>query len=107
VPPYMLDGQVVSSTAIRTLLAAGAVRGVADLLGRPYSVMGDLEGDELVVDPLRTLPRSGLYQALLHQSDAAEEVPVQVLPALGHVHIDTPAPHPSGPATLDFLRRVG
>ena len=40
VPPYTLEGQVVSSTAIRTLLAAGAVRGVADLLGRNYSVSG-------------------------------------------------------------------
>src|SRR5438477_6651778 len=51
VPPYMLEGPVVSSTAFRTLLAAGAVRGAADLLGRPYSVSGDLQGDDLLVDP--------------------------------------------------------
>ena len=42
VPPLSLEGQVVSSTAIRTLLGAGAVRGAADLLGRTYSVPGDL-----------------------------------------------------------------
>ena len=47
VPPLMLEGQVVSSTAIRTLLGAGAVRGAADLLGRNYSVPGELSGDEL------------------------------------------------------------
>src|ERR671932_831731 len=57
VPPYKLEGQVVSSTAIRTLLAAGAVRGVADLLGRNYTVSGVVEGDELRVDPERAFPR--------------------------------------------------
>src|SRR5690349_21534841 len=38
VAPLVREGQVVSSTAIRTLLAAGAIRGAADLLGRTYSV---------------------------------------------------------------------
>src|SRR5438132_7800990 len=51
VPPLMLEGQIVSSTAIRTLLAAGAVRGAADLLGRPYSVRGELSGNDLLVAP--------------------------------------------------------
>src|SRR5215472_6906064 len=51
VPPHMLEGQIVSSTAIRTLLAAGAIRGAADLLGRPYSVPGQVQADALLVDP--------------------------------------------------------
>jgi riboflavin kinase/FMN adenylyltransferase len=107
VPPYMLDGQVVSSTAIRTLLAAGAVRGVADLLGRNYSVPGELDGDEFIADPLRALPRSGLYQGQLHQDGAVHDVALNAMPAPGHVQIDTPVPHHPGRATLDFLRRVG
>jgi riboflavin kinase / FMN adenylyltransferase len=107
VPPYMLDGQVVSSTAIRTLLAAGAVRGVADLLGRTYSVPGELDGDEFIADPLRALPRSGLYQGQLHQDDAVHDVALNAMPAPGHVQIETPVPHHPGRATLDFLRRAG
>jgi riboflavin kinase / FMN adenylyltransferase len=107
VPPYMLDGQVVSSTAIRTLLAAGAVRGVADLLGRNYSVPGEIDGDEFIADPLRALPRSGLYQGQLRQDGAVHDVALNAMPAPGHVRIDTHAPYHPGRATLNFLRRVG
>src|SRR5207237_8772426 len=54
VPPLRLEGQVVSSTAISTLLAAGAVRGAADLLGRLYSVPGELHASGVVcADPVR------------------------------------------------------
>src|SRR5436305_11402534 len=35
VPPYRLEGQIVSSTGIRTLLSTGACQGAAELLGRP------------------------------------------------------------------------
>jgi riboflavin kinase/FMN adenylyltransferase len=107
VPPYLLEGQIVSSTAIRTLLAAGAVRGAADLLGRTYSVPGVLEGDTFVVDPLRAVPRSGAYQGQLHQDAAAYEVPLSVLPTGGLIHLETRVPAQDGPATLDFLRRLG
>jgi len=108
VPPYMLEGQVVSSTAIRTLLAAGAVRGAADLLGRHYSVSGEIEGDELVVDPDRALPRPGLeYDAELRQDGATSELPVTVQPTPGRISLERPAPRGNGPATLTFLRRVG
>lgn len=70
VPPYRRNGEVVSSTAIRTLLAAGAVRGAADLLGRPYAVRGDLSGTTLRVEPHRALPCPGRYLATLHQPRA-------------------------------------
>jgi riboflavin kinase/FMN adenylyltransferase len=107
VPPHMLEGQVVSSTAIRTLLAAGAVRGAADLLGRNYSVSGDMEGDELLVDPQRTLPRAGIaYDGLLRQADATCEVPLVVEPVPGRVSIQAKAGYHNGPAQLDFLRRA-
>jgi riboflavin kinase / FMN adenylyltransferase len=106
VPPYMLEGQVVSSTAIRTLLAAGAVRGVADLLGRNYSVSGEIEGAELHVDPERALPRPGvIYGAELRQNGASHDVRVSVLPTPGHISLEPPADHRPGPAQLAFLRR--
>src|SRR5438309_1751170 len=104
VPPYMLEGQVVSSTAIRTLLAAGAVRGAADLLGRPYSVSGDLQGDDLIIDPLRALPRPMPYDAQLRQVGSAHDVSVAVISVPNRIHLDTEVPHHDGPAVIDFLR---
>jgi riboflavin kinase / FMN adenylyltransferase len=106
VPPYMLEGQVVSSTAIRTLLAAGAVRGAADLLGRPYGVSGNLSENDLVVDPLRALPRSMPYDAQLRQDGSTQDVSVTVLSAPSRIRLDTEVPHHNGPAVIDFLRRA-
>jgi riboflavin kinase/FMN adenylyltransferase len=105
VPPLTREGQVVSSTAIRTLLGAGAVRGAADLLGRNYSVPGTLSGDELTVDALRTLPRAMTYEGVLHQGDASYETFVTVLPSRT-VHIDAAVPMCEGPATVEFVRRT-
>ena len=42
VPPYAVAGTAVSSTAIRAALAAGDVERAATLLGRPYTVIGDV-----------------------------------------------------------------
>ena len=106
VPPLMLEGQIVSSTAIRTLLSAGAVRGAADLLGRPYGVSGDLSADDLEVDPLRALPRAMVYDAQLRQDNRTHDVSVTVQNAPNRIHLDTPVPHHDGPASIDFLRRA-
>jgi riboflavin kinase/FMN adenylyltransferase len=106
VPPLMLEGQIVSSTAIRTLLSAGAVRGAADLLGRAYGVSGDFSGDDLMVDPLRALPRAMVYDAQLRQDDAAHDVSVTVLSVPNRIRLDTDVPHHQGPAIIDFLRRA-
>jgi riboflavin kinase/FMN adenylyltransferase len=43
VPPTTLDGQVVSSTLIRSLLARGELLEAARLLGRPYAFRGQVE----------------------------------------------------------------
>ena len=106
VPPLTLEGQIVSSTAIRTLLSAGAVRGAADLLGRPYSVSGDLSGNDLIVDPLRALPRAMVYDAQLRQDNETNDVSVTVLNAPNRIHLESDVPHHDGPASIDFLRRA-
>ena len=70
VPPQRFEGQIVSSTAIRTLLAAGAVRGAADLLGRLYTVVGEVTAPgQACVDPLRALPRPGVYDGQIDSAD--------------------------------------
>ena len=106
VPPLTLEGQIVSSTAIRTLLSAGAVRGAADLLGRPYGVIGDIRSDDLLVDPLRTLPRGMVYDAQLRQDTKTHDVSVTVLNSPNRIHLESDVPHHDGPAAIDFLRRT-
>jgi riboflavin kinase / FMN adenylyltransferase len=107
VPPYMLEGQIVSSTAIRTLLAAGAVRGVADLLGRTYSVPGMLHDSELDVNPLRALPKPMVYEAQVRQDGQSYDAPVTVLSNTdARLRIDAEVPCHDGPAVIDFIRRA-
>ncbi len=68
-----LDGGVVSSSRIRSLLAEGDVEHAARLLGRPYSLSGTVVGGakrgrsigiptaNLDLDPKRCLPGNGVY----------------------------------------------
>src|SRR5579863_6245944 len=42
VPPVEVDGQIVSSTAIRGAVASGNVAGAIPLLGRAFSLTGDI-----------------------------------------------------------------
>ncbi len=107
VAPLVLDGQVVSSTAVRTLLGAGAVRGAADLLGRSYSVPGVITGDELLVDSVRALPKSAIaYEGQLQQDGAVYDSTVTVEQDPPRVSISPLTPHHDGPARVEFLRRT-
>ena len=46
IPPVTVDGQVVSSTAIRNAVKAGKFDDAASMLGRPYSILGTVTGGE-------------------------------------------------------------
>lgn len=106
VAPQMFEGQVVSSTAIRTLLAAGAVRGAADLLGRSYRVPGQIEGDSLLIDLSRALPKPGItYEVHLYQDQSVFEGIATVEQDPPRVTLDPRIPHHPGPARIDFVRR--
>jgi len=72
VPPSVLHGQLVSSTAVRTAIAAGHVALAAELLGRPFSLTGpirpgDKRGGAVLVPTLNLapeqelLPKTGVY----------------------------------------------
>jgi riboflavin kinase/FMN adenylyltransferase len=107
VAPQMFEGQVVSSTAVRTLLAAGAVRGAADLLGRSYRVPGEIEGDSLLVDARRALPKSGItYDVHLYQDQSVFEGAATVEQDPPRVTVDPRIPHHAGSARVDFVRRA-
>jgi len=73
VPPFEMDGGIVSATRIRALLASGDVEEAAGLLARRYALSGTvLEGARrgreigfptlnLALDPTRVWPAFGVY----------------------------------------------
>jgi riboflavin kinase/FMN adenylyltransferase len=72
VPPVIENGVIVSSTAVREALRDGRVADAEPLLGRPFSLKGEIrpgtgKGRELVVPTLNlateqeTLPKNGVY----------------------------------------------
>jgi riboflavin kinase/FMN adenylyltransferase len=73
VPPLTVDGETVSSTAIRKALAEGDIKQVQRLLGRPFRLQGRVgSGDKrgiklgfptanLEVEPGQALPAGGVY----------------------------------------------
>jgi riboflavin kinase/FMN adenylyltransferase len=73
VPPMTIDGETVSSTAIRKALAEGDIKRAQKLLGRPFRLQGRVgSGDKrgiklgfptanLEVEPGQALPAGGVY----------------------------------------------
>jgi riboflavin kinase/FMN adenylyltransferase len=72
VPPVVIDGVVVSSSAVREALREGRVDEAARLLGRPFALEGEIQpgtgqGRKLVVPTLNLateqecLPKNGVY----------------------------------------------
>jgi riboflavin kinase/FMN adenylyltransferase len=70
--PVIVDGQVVSSSAVRSAVGAGSVAEAARLLGRPFALAGEIHrgtgrGSEIVVPTLNLkteqelLPKTGVY----------------------------------------------
>ena len=73
VPPVILNGEIISSTAVRRALAAGDMDKVSDLLGRPFSLAGKVIAGmgrgktlgfptaNLDVPPEQAVPADGVY----------------------------------------------
>jgi len=78
VPTVRKNGEIVSSTAIRTALASGELDRVTKLLGRPFSISGQIgSGAErgrtlgfptanLSIDPGKAVPPDGVYVTLAY-----------------------------------------
>jgi len=89
VPLVEVNGETVSSSHIRGLVAAGEVKEAADFLGGPFLfqgevVHGDKRGRELgfptaniVPDPTLAVPGHGVYAAWAHGHPAAVNVGVR------------------------------
>lgn len=78
IPPVLINGEVISSSAIRQVLAQGDVEKVASMLGRPFRLSGKVvPGDKrgrtlgfptanLAVNPDQALPGDGIYVTIAH-----------------------------------------
>ena len=78
VSPVKVNGEVVSSTAIREALANGDIKKVLDLAGRPFSLSGRVTSGagrglglgfptaNLAVAPEQALPADGVYATLAY-----------------------------------------
>ena len=81
IPPITANSETVSSTAIRNALANGNIKRVINLMGRPFSlqgqvVSGDSRGLELgfptanlEIDPKQALPADGVYATWAYFND--------------------------------------
>ena len=83
VPPKTIDGEIVSSTAIRQALAQGEVTKVEKFLGRPFSLSGQVvygaergkvlgfPTSNLATEPDQALPADGVYVTRAYFGDSA------------------------------------
>ncbi len=83
IPPIMINGEVVSSTAIRNALAEGDMKRVHNMAGRLFSLSGGVvhgakRGEELGfptanldVDEEQALPLDGVYATMAYFGDQA------------------------------------
>lgn len=65
VPPYALDGRSVRSSDIRAAIAAGDLHRAESLLGRPYAVIGSLDGPEIRPPMPVASPPAGEYRVTI------------------------------------------
>lgn len=94
-PPVMLDGQRISSTAVRQALAAGDVLRATTLLGRVHEVDGEvIAGDKrgrtigfptanIAIDGVMP-PADGVYAVVIRQLDLPERVLLRGVANLGN-----------------------
>jgi len=83
VPPIIINGEMVSSTAIRKALALGDMKRVQSFIGRPFRLHGRViagarRGVELGfptanldISPQQALPAEGVYVSRVHIDDQA------------------------------------
>ena len=97
VPPMMLHGEVVSSTAIRHALSRGDMMAVSRLLGRRFTLAGEVSrGDErgktlgfptanLIPEPEQALPADGVYatRAFLNETAYQSVTNIGIRPTFG------------------------
>ena len=112
VPQVTLDGAEVSSSAIRAAIGSGDVSLASRLLGRPYSLTGQIlqEPDGISLfqpeEAAKQRPAAGLYRCLLSCGAKGAALPCTAkVTADGAWRISLPAKPSQQPAGLQLLSR--
>ncbi|MCM3767793.1 FAD synthetase family protein [Neobacillus niacini] len=69
-----LNGEKISSTLIRERLLKGLVEELPALLGCPYEVACEWDGESLKAKPYYTLPAPGRYKVKLNNENQTQEI---------------------------------
>jgi len=96
VPPFTIDGRPVSSSEIRSAIAAGDPDGAARLLGRPVSLSGRWVDGEFSTAAPMAIPPDGSYGGLVGDAPVVAEI------WGGRVVSLEPRPSASGRVTLEL-----
>ena len=102
VPPFDIDGRSVRSSDIRSAIASGDLALAERLLGRPYTVVGRLDGAEVCPPMPVATPSSGDYLVML--ADGTDDAPPYRLQIgdNGRFTLMEPPPAPT-PATVRLV----
>ena len=95
VPPFTLDGEPVSSSAIRKAIERGDLAVAERLLGRRVGVRGSAQAGDVRFDWPMALPPAGAYRCSIDGRVVTAEVEG------GSIRL--PAPTTDGPVRLEFL----
>jgi riboflavin kinase/FMN adenylyltransferase len=72
-PQVEVDGRPISSSDIRARIAAGDLAGAAELLGRPYAIVGSVDAAGRITTPVPVaVPPPGGYRIRIGDSHDAE-----------------------------------
>ena len=74
VPPFTLDGTAVSSSAIRSAIAAGDFATAERLLGRPVGLRGSAQHGRVAFDWPMAMPPDGSYRCRVRGREAMLDV---------------------------------
>lgn len=97
--PTVCDGLgAVSTTRIRLLIEKGDMREASRLLGRKYSVCGDLKNGEFIPEPDIAVPLSGKYRVTLNADGQAFKTAIE----FKNLRAITDAVLKDGPAEIVF-----
>ncbi len=72
-------GGKISSTCIRERLLSGNIEELPFLLGRPYELEGEWDGERLTIQPYYTLPAPGSYVVTLKHKRSSIQTEVTIL----------------------------
>jgi FAD synthase len=71
VPPFEIDGRTVRSSDVRAAIAAGDLARAQALLGRPYAIVGTLDGLEVKPSMPVARPPDGSYRVSVEAAGGA------------------------------------